>query len=1055
MQHLLDAALDCEKTGEEFISYVDKLIATSRPSSRLGSAQSSVKMKWHHNQIEQYVSRLDRLQGSLSLATVLSLRTRETGNHQEVLDHLKSIEAGNDASQQNGDDLIRALSLLHGLVQEQSGPELDMLQKQMDSCMEDIQKIRSSVTETREGEILRWLDFRQRTWRFEEVEEAHQTTFDWIFRKPHTNTLWHDFGAHLSKAEVSKPYFINGKAGSGKSTLMKYIISNQQTRERLKEWAGQNKLLSPYFFFWNVGTQLQKSHTGMLRSLLHSILTHYNDLIPAVYPTLYAEGIPISNYEPPSYVELKGAFERLKVRSASFLRICIFIDGVDEFEGDHRDMSTFLCSIASSAIKVVVSSRPINACLNVFKSCPTLRLQDLTQDDMSVFIRDRLNTHSMMAELRIESPERAATLEAEIQEKAEGVFLWVRIVTGLLLRGLDDGDDFDDLLPKLRALPSDLRELYTRMMQKMPSEYQVQASQMFQIFEWWRLHGDEKPLELLLLSYAIQQPSTALTLRTNGWNVQIQSSYCERIGARVRSRCCGLLELRDVSTASIFWPSTPVVAYLHRSVAEFVTSQEVWGHMLSLTNDMKFNPGTYIACGILSILRTSYPSPDESKHLRASGISDQIEYNKRIVDLAMDVCRQNTDIEDSLIFGYMEAVDKIMESTSQGLACDSIDRQDHQVSLHWSIRMAQSCLQSETQHLQQTNHVPLSAQANIRSFAAYNAIIPYLQAVNRSSKLVDVEFLILFALGSWVDCEFSFPHRLETLQFLLQILGDRSELGVETVIENNTLWEHAVVIADDFFNCTYGRKSLIAPSNGIAMSGAHTGSLPLDTFDTGESWRSPVHGWQESQHRDPNGEKLALNNYHEKPIVVHSGRKSPKSTLGGRQVQLQAPEDTKAALKMERWQEMQAEEKEEADLCYKSDDLPFVENEKQVLRSPAGYDMPIAPQWIRKRTYKADVSKIQEGVDILRLFLSITDKPRELLNKKIMTPKRSTFKPLAILRKALAQGREKAEVWSSQSEYQFLYQLVGLPETKQSTGQYIYSLTSRKTRPSHSYSSIN
>ena len=334
--------MDCEKAGEEFISYVDELIATSKPSSRLAIARSSVKIKWNHNRIEAYVSRLDRLQGSLSLATVLSLRTRETGSHHEVLDHLRSIEAGNGTSQQNEDELIKALRLLHDLVQEQSGSKLDMLQKHVDSCMEDIQKIRSSVAETREGEILRWLDFRQRTWRFEEVEEAHQTTFDWIFRKPHAKTPWHDFGAHLSKAEISKPYFINGKAGSGKSTLMKYIVSNQQTRARLKAWAGQNKLLSPYFFSWNVGTQLQKSHTGMLRSLLHSTLTHYHDLIPAVFPTMYAEGISVRDYEPPTYTELKGAFERLKIRSASFLRICIFVDGVDEFEGDHRDMSTFV-----------------------------------------------------------------------------------------------------------------------------------------------------------------------------------------------------------------------------------------------------------------------------------------------------------------------------------------------------------------------------------------------------------------------------------------------------------------------------------------------------------------------------------------------------------------------------------------------------------------------------------------------------------------------------------------------------------------------------------------
>jgi hypothetical protein len=301
------------------------------------------------------------------------------------------MSEGNDVSQKSHDEIVMLLRVLQDLAQQQSGPKLDNLQTQMDSCMRDIQQIRSSITDTREEKILRWLDFRQRTWRFEEVEEAHQKTFDWIFRKPDANTPWHNFGAHLSGANILSPYFINGKAGSGKSTLMKFIVSNRQTKTELRKWAGQHKLLTPHFFSWNVGTQLQKSHTGMLRSLLHNILAQYRDLIPAVFPTLYAnERTPLSDDEPPSYVELKGALERLKNRSASFLRICIFFDGIDEFEGDHRDMSTFLSTMASSAIKVVVSSRPINACLNVFRQCPTLRLQDLTYNDMNVFIQDRL-----------------------------------------------------------------------------------------------------------------------------------------------------------------------------------------------------------------------------------------------------------------------------------------------------------------------------------------------------------------------------------------------------------------------------------------------------------------------------------------------------------------------------------------------------------------------------------------------------------------------------------------------------------------------------------------
>lgn len=100
-----------------------------------------------------------------------------------------------------------------------------------------------------------------------------------------------------------------------------------------------------------------------------------------------------------------------------------------------------------------------------------------------------------------------------------------------------------------------------------------------------------------------------------------------------------------------------------------------------------------------------------------------------------------------------------------------------------------------------------------------------------------------------------------------------------------------------------------------------------------------------------------------------------------------------------------------------------------------------------------DISDTQQGADILRLFLSITNKPRELLNKDITTPKRSIFKPLAILRKALTRGREQAQGWVLEPEYQFLYQLVGLPKACQSTGEYLDPFESRNVWLTQSHSS--
>lgn len=65
---------------------------------------------------------------------------------------------------------------------------------------------------------------------------------------------------------------VKGKAGSGKSTLMKFICIHPRTTEHLQAWAGGEKIITAKYFFWNAGTELQRSYNGLMRSLLFDIL---------------------------------------------------------------------------------------------------------------------------------------------------------------------------------------------------------------------------------------------------------------------------------------------------------------------------------------------------------------------------------------------------------------------------------------------------------------------------------------------------------------------------------------------------------------------------------------------------------------------------------------------------------------------------------------------------------------------------------------------------------------------------------------------------------------
>jgi hypothetical protein len=934
--------------------------------------------------------------------------------------------------QKHSAELRASLQVLQDFIQQQSDPKLDSLQRQMDSCMEGIQSMSSYVKNTRGRDILCWLDFRQKTWRFDGVDAAHLNTLGWIYQTPTADTPWHDFGAYLSGNNIFSPYFINGKAGSGKSTLMKVIATDSRTTVELHKWAGNHELLIPHFFFWNTGSQLQRSHTGLLRALLHQALKKYHDLIPAVFPDLYSNEKLLFNGEEPAYVELKAAFERLKVRSAPFLRICILVDGIDEFDGDHRDMSEFLCSIASPTIKVIASSRPLNACLNAFKHCPTLKLQDLTRNDMDVFIRDRLNSHPVMRDLQAESPQKAHILFAELQAKAEGVFLWVRLVVGILLRGLDDGDDFDDLLPKLRALPSDLRDLYARMFAKLPNECRVQAAEMFQVFEWWRLQGFDEPLELLLFSFAIQHPHAALRLPTSPYTASEHSRFTDRMEARIRSRTCGLLEVRHIGQDKTrFWPPSPIVTFIHRSVAEFLVSEKIWDDLRALTTEARFSPGTHIAFGILSIMKTSdLLERRDGMH----GSSAWTSYIYGLVEFSMDVCRRTEDTEVSFMVKYMQALDKTMirickdwilsSASSDSLVGQRQQRLDLQneeshahvktsrakLDIHWSANVAPSYGSAET--ITSSIEDILCAQASIYSLAAYHGYYRYLKAVDCEIRLVGVASLILFGLGNWIDRKAPFEARRETLRYLLYVLEATSDLGIETPVGNNTLWVHTIVVVRGVLQGKglTGASTLGRQRTGLWVAGFESPD-PMSTNYTGESWKTDVQQVGSLPSSSNHGAEI-MGMFG--PGINHLGqvRANRRRLIPGEALIISEHSDPltiSPTLNM-------GEDSPTPDL---DEDWATSDSDEESVSTVGNLDHNK-----EARQHAAKESDAYQAAEILRLFLSVAKDSRKLITQDVKAPNLSTIRPLGLLRKVINKGREDPSGWVTRPEYEFLHELL-------------------------------
>lgn len=356
----------------------------------------------------------------------------------------------------------------------------------LDVSDESEQRLRASI---KEG-IIQSLIYPSMTDRYEDVIEAHPSTFEWAFRNStDTELSWSNLSEWLQFGQ--KTYWVCGKAGSGKSTFMKHIFDAPKTKEYLTVWAGKTPFCLSSFFFWNSGTREQKSQRGFLRSLIFQVFSQFPELVatalPQYWSTLYSKGIQqelsADDFKVTwSLQQLMATFRVIIHQKSVPAKICFLVDGLDEFDGDHEEMGRLFNEISSSKnVKVCLSSRPLVVFEDLFSTCPMLRLQNLTYRDIDRYVRDKLNSSVAYQRLADNQPETAPALIREIVKKADGVFLWVELVVQSLLTGIRNRDELSDLWERLKLMPRELEPLYSRLLDLVEPIYMTWVSKAMQI----------------------------------------------------------------------------------------------------------------------------------------------------------------------------------------------------------------------------------------------------------------------------------------------------------------------------------------------------------------------------------------------------------------------------------------------------------------------------------------------------------------------------------------------------------------------------------------------
>lgn len=406
--------------------------------------------------------------------------------------------------------------------------------------------------------ILDNLRFPQMQERAQQIQAAEEKTYEWILHR-HVKQRhgYEGLVTWLSSAtETRRIYWVSGKPGSGKSTLMRFLEERLEMQDHMLPWALDCSVIRVSYFSWNSGNTLQKSLEGLLRSLLFQILEQKPELIPGIVDGTRwsAAHTPSSKLAGWTNSELLSSLQMciLALQKLS-VKVLFFVDGLDEFECTDRmrqELIDILTRLARSAnVKMFLSARPWNIFQDGFRDTPRLRLEDLTRGDIMIYVEGKFLNSPRFVDLLRYDQEKTKELISSITYKAQGVFLWVRLVVHDLLQGIRDGDDIQYLHQKLEGIPTDLDEYLERLFSSISPQHRREASIIIQIALYKeRSFETLHPLRLLDLSFIDESsPDFALVDASNHRKLPMHDPERLRLRLdstlrRINSRCMGLLE---------------------------------------------------------------------------------------------------------------------------------------------------------------------------------------------------------------------------------------------------------------------------------------------------------------------------------------------------------------------------------------------------------------------------------------------------------------------------------------------------------------------------------
>lgn len=411
-----------------------------------------------------------------------------------------------------------------------------------------------------------------------------------------TDKLWDNFQEWLlSESDI---YWISGKPGSGKSTLVKFLINSDHTQAALNRWRVGTVILS--HFFWAPGSNIQKNIKVLFCTLLHQALSKDPTLLDGIVTK--TKSYRDKDYDTDwSVTELRSLCMRTLASYPS--PVCIFLNGLDEICVDDSvkllDLVDDLRALPK--VKICVASRPEAIFQRRLGHYQQMRVHDLTWGDMWAYARSILRAKRPGSGRRKATPRQnfPRRLIGDIILKAEGVFLWLHLVTRSLLRGWEKGDGETELASRLDVLPSELSDLYADMWSRLNEGNIIYRKAAAELFHFALAFASDDAITSsrgyasnldLLKAVALTTPwfqAKALDHSSNIEDDEKIDTLCEEMKATVQRFYARLIEVQQLhktselpSSAAYRYRHT-IIKFIHRTAHDFLIDSKKGHGILS------------------------------------------------------------------------------------------------------------------------------------------------------------------------------------------------------------------------------------------------------------------------------------------------------------------------------------------------------------------------------------------------------------------------------------------------------------------------------------------